>query len=79
MLQSLLVEPDLSGLFQENAGWHWASFETSKRHKLFPNQLAYWKSQATFGLIVQRSTTGTDFAMSAAGLNHLLAALERER
>jgi hypothetical protein len=74
-----LVEPDLTGIFDASPGssWEHASIEDCKRGKLFPNMLAYHEISATLALIVKHSTTGTDFALSQAGLNYLLTALEK--
>jgi hypothetical protein len=70
------VEPDLTSIFDETSDWIFASIETCKREKLFPNMLAYCENQATLALIVKRSATGQDFALNEAGLNYLLAALD---
>ena len=71
-----MVEDTLSGLFVENSGWTWAPIETCKRLKLFPNRLAFHETTATLALIVKRSMSGDDFALSEAGLSYLLAALK---
>jgi hypothetical protein len=77
MLDSHLVEPDLTGIFDTTSDWEHASVEDCKQGKLFPNMLAYHESTKTLCVIVKRSTTGTDFALSEAGLNYLLTAVEK--
>jgi hypothetical protein len=60
-----------------NSDWEHASIEDCKHGKLFPNMLAYHEPTKTLCVIVKRSMTGTDFALSEAGLNYLLTALEK--
>jgi hypothetical protein len=73
----LYRDPDLSCLFEENSGWIFAPIETCKRRKLFPNMLAHCETSAALALIVERSTTGKDFALSETGLNYLITALDK--
>jgi hypothetical protein len=77
MLDSQLVEPDLTEIFDANSNWEHASVEACKQGKLYPNMLAYHEPTEMLCLIVKRSTTGSDFALSQAGLNYLLSALEK--
>jgi hypothetical protein len=67
----------VAGIFNENSDWFFPSPELCKRENLFPNMLAYCKVRATLALIVKRSTTGTDYALSEAGLAYLEATLAK--
>jgi hypothetical protein len=75
MLDSRL-EPDLTEIFDTNS-WEHAPIEECKRGRIYPNQLAYQEPTATLALIVKRSNSGNDFALSQVGLDYLLNALEK--
>ena len=72
-----IIKPDPTKIFDADSDWEFASVETCRRGRVFPNMLAYHEASATLALIVKRSKTGTDFALSEAGLNYLLAALDK--
>jgi hypothetical protein len=65
-----------AGLFDDSADWEWAPTNICQREGLHPNLLAYSASRAAICLIVRRSPSGDDFAVSEAGLRYLEAALE---
>jgi hypothetical protein len=72
------MSPDLTNLFNsDDSGWEFAPTEICQHEKLWPNTLAYHESSTTLVLIVKRSTTGEDFALSVAGLQFLLDALKK--
>jgi hypothetical protein len=74
---SFISEPDFIGIFEDNSEWTFASPGICKTKNVFPNMLAFSETQATLCLIVKRSTTGDDFALSEAGLEYLLATLDK--
>src|SRR5258708_5292104 len=70
-------EPDLTGLFDYNAGWEFAETEICRHEKLFPNGLAFNQTRAMLCLIVKRSKVGGDCALSESGLGFLEGTLEK--
>jgi hypothetical protein len=70
--------PDVLGVF-DTTHWEHASDVTCKREQILPNRLAYSETSGTLALIVKRSRTGNDFALSKAGLDYLLSASEKGR
>jgi hypothetical protein len=67
----------VASIFDDNGDWFFPSPALCKRENVYPNLLAYGKSRATLVVIVKRSKTGTDFALSEAGLLYLEATLDK--
>jgi hypothetical protein len=51
--------------------WEFAPRELLEREKVFRNQIAYHPGTASVALMLKRSQSGADFAMSVAGLDYL--------
>jgi hypothetical protein len=62
--------PNINGLFDNSKEWQWAPTRVCQREGFFPNMLAYSEAQATLALIIKRSTTGDEFALSKVGLDY---------
>jgi hypothetical protein len=69
----------VAGIFddEKNSDWIFPSPALCKRENIYPNLLAYSKSLATLVVIVKRSATGQDFALSEAGLLYIEATLAK--
>ncbi len=68
----------VAGIFDNlDSVWYYPSPELCKRENISPNMLAFCKARATLALIVKRSATGQDFALSEAGLLYLETVLAK--
>lgn len=67
----------VEGIFNGEDGWFFPSAELCKREGLAPNMLAFCEAGATLALVVKRSFTGQDFALSEAGLCYIEAMLNK--
>jgi hypothetical protein len=67
----------VASIFDHGDDWHFPSEELCRREKLWPNLLAFNKTNATLALVVKRSFRGTDFALSEAGLLYLESTLAK--
>jgi hypothetical protein len=67
----------VAGIFDGDDGWFFPSAELCKRESLAPNILAFCEATATLALVVKRSFTGQDFALSEAGLCYIEATLHK--
>ena len=68
---------DVKTIFDPTSEWEQARLEVSHHERFYPNSLAYNESSGTMALIVTRSFSGDDFALSEAALLFLEAALEK--
>ena len=66
----------VADIFDNDSDWFLPSPALCKRENIYPNLLAYSKGQATLVLILKRAKSGSDFALSQAGLLYLEAMLE---
>jgi hypothetical protein len=75
-MENAMDTPEIKTIF-DGTDWELAPLEISHIEKLYPNQLAYHESSSTLALIVTRSFSGEDFALSEAGQLFIEAALEK--
>jgi hypothetical protein len=69
--EATLETNPVAGIFDNDGGWFFPSTALCKRENISPNLLAYCEAGATLALVVKRSFTGQDFALSEAGLIYL--------
>jgi hypothetical protein len=72
-----IPNPVVSIFDGEGSGWFFPSAELCKRENVSPNLLAYCEAGATLALVVKRSFSGQDFALSEAGLIYLETTLAK--
>jgi hypothetical protein len=68
----------VAGIFDNEDGvWYYPTPALCRRENIAPNILAFCKARATLALVVKRSATGQDFALSEAGLLYLEATIDK--
>jgi hypothetical protein len=75
--EATLETNPVAGIFDGGSDWVFPSPALCKRENISPNMLAFCKARATLALIVKRSATGQDFALSEAGLLYIEATLDK--
>lgn len=72
---TLETNPVASIFDGEGSGWFFPSAGWCKRENIGPNMVAFCETSATLALVVKRSFSGQDFALSEAGLCYIEATL----
>jgi hypothetical protein len=76
-MEATLDTNPVAGIFDNDGDWFFPSTELCKRENISPNMLAFCETSATLVLVVKRSFTGQDFALSEAGLIYLETTLAK--
>jgi hypothetical protein len=75
--KTLETSNPVAGIFDHDRDWFFPSAAACKRLNIARNLLAYCEPRATLALVVKRSVTGPDFALSEAGLIYLETTLAK--